>query len=201
MPQPRTAKSNVAFVFLVAGAFRVSGAVIASPNPGTQQGRLFSSQPQQGHLIPPHPSQQFPITVEVLSSLPEGVDLDPYLRNLYVSIRRNLLAKLPESTVHGEKGVVVVLVHIQKDGSLLPERAVIIVSSSARKDMDAAAQNAIRTAAPFGPLPDAYPGSNLDLLFTFSYKSIPQEPAQKPKVVPIATMANYLSESLPMERC
>jgi len=76
---------------------------------------------------------------------------------------------------------VLILVHIQKDGSL-PDKAVRIVSSSGKNDIDAAAQSVIRTAAPFGCLPVAYLGSNLDLLFTFSYNSIPQEPAQKPKV-------------------
>jgi TonB family protein len=187
------------FVFLAAVTVLLSGIIQATPNPATQQGRLFSSQPQQGHLIPPQPSQHFPITVLVLSSLPEGVDFDPHLRSLCVSIRRSLLANLPPSAVEEEKGVVVVRVRIQKDGAL-PDKSVTIVSSSGKKHIDAAAQSAIRMAAPFGHLPEPYPGSNLDLLFTFSYKSISQEPAQEPKVIPIRTAANYLRESIAIER-
>ncbi|PYU59024.1 MAG: hypothetical protein DMG56_19470 [Acidobacteria bacterium] len=169
MAHPRTANRNALFVFLAVVAFLISGIVAASPNPSAQQ----------GHLIPPQPSAAF--RVEVLSALPEGVDFEPYLRNLDASIVFNLHANLPKSAAHGEKGVVLILVHIQKDGSL-PDKAVRIVSSSGKNDIDAAAQSVIRTAAPFGCLPVAYLGSNLDLLFTFSYNSIPQEPAQKPKV-------------------
>jgi TonB family protein len=175
MAHPRTANSTALFVFLAVATFLISGNVMASPNPGAQQGRL----------IPPLPSQLF--NVQVLSALPEGVDFEPYLRNLDASIGRNLLARLPKSAANGEKGVVVVRVHIQNDGSL-PYGAVRIVSTSGKNDMDAAAQSVIRTAAPFGRLPVAYLGSNLDLLFTFSYNSIPQEPAQKPKVVRIGTI-------------
>jgi TonB family protein len=193
MPYPRTAKSNVLFVFLVAGAFLISGIVAASPEPGRQQLQLIPPAPQ--------PSQQSPVSmwVEVPKSTGD-VNFCAYLRTLMASIRRNILARLPQSTVNGEKGVVVLGVHIQKDGSLLPEGDVIIVSSSGRKDMDAAAQSAIRTAAPFGRLPESYPGSSLDLLFTFSYKSFPQGPTQKPKVVPIGTAVNHIREHITMER-
>src|SRR5256886_12069309 len=67
----------------------------------------------------------------LLSALPEGVDFEPYLRNLDASIGRNLLASLPKSAAKGEKGVVVVRVQIQNDGSL-PDTAVRIVSALER---------------------------------------------------------------------
>jgi len=172
---PRTANTNALFVFLAVVAFLISGIVTASPKPSAQQ----------GHLIPPLSTQLF--RVQVLSALPEGVDFEPYLRNLDTSIGRNLLASLPKSAAKGEKGVVVVRVQIQNDGSL-PDKAVRIVSSSGKNDMDAAAQSVIRSAAPFGRLPEAYLGSNLDLLFTFSYNSNAQEPAPKPKFVPVGTI-------------
>jgi TonB family protein len=117
--------------------------------------------------------------------VPDKVNLNSYLARLYSSVRRNLLAKLPESATDGEKGVVIVRVQVHKDGSL-PQGGVRIVSSTGMKDMDVAAQSAIQTAAPFGPLPENL-GSTLDLLFTFYFKSSPQDPAQKPKVVPVGT--------------
>ena len=80
-----------------------------------------------------------------------------------------------------------VRVQIQNDGSL-PDKAVRIVSSSGKNDMDAAAESVIRSAGPFGRLPVAFTGSNLDLLFTFSYNSSAQEPAQKPKFVLVGTI-------------
>ena len=175
MARPRTAMRNGLVVLLAGMAFLISGIVTASPKPNAQQ----------GHLIPPPPSRLF--SVQILSALPEGVDLDPYLRNLSVSIGRNLLASSPKSAANGEKGVVVVRVQIQNDGSL-PDKAVRIVSSSGKNDMDATAESVIRSAAPFGRLPVGFTGSNLDLLFTFSYNSNAQEPAQKPKFVPVGTI-------------
>ena len=62
MAYARTANSSALFVFLAAAAFLISGIVTASPKPSAQQ----------GHLIPPLPSQLF--SVQVLSALPEGVD-------------------------------------------------------------------------------------------------------------------------------
>jgi TonB family protein len=184
MPQPPTVKSNVLFIFLAAVAFLISGIRAASPNPSTQQEHLILPQPQQGNLIPPRTSQPHATSMKVLSSA-EGVDFRPYLNTLYFSIKRNFLSKIPESAA-GEKGIVVVRFQVQKDGTL-PEKSVTIVSSSGKKDMDEAALNVIRTAAPFGRLPEGYSGTNLDLQYYFFYNSEPQEPRQKPKVVPVGT--------------
>ncbi len=109
MPLPRTAKDNLLLVFLASVAFLISGIVMASQNPSAQEGYFFSP-PHEGHLVP-----GYPISLEVLSSVPDKVNLDPYLRRVYVSIQSNLLAKLPESAVNGEKGVVAVRVRIQKE--------------------------------------------------------------------------------------
>ena len=72
-----------------------------------------------------------------------------------------------------------VRVRVQKDGSLSDD-AVTIVTSSGKKDMDAASVSAIRAAVPFGSFPEGYLGSNLDLKFIFFY-NIPQ----KSKSVPV----------------
>jgi len=114
-------------------------------------------------------------------------------------IRRNFLAKIPASAAGGEKGIVVVRFQIQKDGTL-PDKSATILSSSGKKDMDAAALSAIRTAAPFARLPEGYAATTLDLQFSFYYNSEPQEPAQKPKVVPVGTAANHIRESITIVR-
>jgi TonB family protein len=176
MPFLRISTGNVPSIFLAVVVLLISGSATHS---------------QQGHLIPSQPERQYPIELEVLSSLPDGVNLSPYLDRLYFNIRRNLLAMLPESVLNGEKGAVVVIVQIEKDGSL-PEGAVRIVSSCGKEDVDAAAKSAIRTAAPFGRFPEAYVGAKLDLLFTFGFA--PQEPAQKPKVVPVDTAVNHIRQ-------
>jgi hypothetical protein len=138
MPHPRAAKSNVLFAILATVAFLISGVVMASPNPGTQQGHLISPHPQEGHLILPRPCRkQCGTLMQVLSST-EGIDFITYFDSVYFSVRRNFLAKIPESAAGGEKGIVVVRFQIQKDGTL-PDKSATILSSSGKKDMDAAA--------------------------------------------------------------
>jgi len=198
MPHPRTANSNVLFVILATVAFLISEVVMASPNPGTQQEHLISPPSQEGHLIPPRKSQAYGIGLQVLSST-EGVDFRTYLDSLYFSIRRNFPANIPASAAGGEKGIVMIRFQIQKDGTLADKSATIL-SSSGKKDMDAAALGAIRTAAPFARLPEGYAATTLDLQFSFYYNSEPQEPAQKPKVVPVGTAANHIRESITIER-
>ena len=116
-------------------------------------------------------SQPHATALQVLSST-EGIEFGTYLDNLYFSIRRSFLATIPESAARGEKGIVVVRFQIQKDGTL-PDKSATIVSSSGKKDMDAVALSAIRTAAPFARLPEGYAATTLDLQFSFFYNSEP----------------------------
>jgi hypothetical protein len=170
----------------VAGVFLFAAVSLVEPTSRAQEG-LFNSSPQDGHLVPP-PRQSGPTaaTVEVLSSVAEGVDLKAYVQDAYVSVMRNLVVKLPTGNNEKER-VVAIRVRVKKDGSLAPEGSVVIVSSSGTKSMEAAARGAIRSAAPFGHLPDSFKPSNLDLLFTFYFKGSASEPKQEPKTVPLAT--------------
>jgi TonB family protein len=135
----------------------------------------------QLELIPP-PKQHPPkspvdLQVEVPSSTP-GVDFRPYLRRMTVSISRSLLSRLPESVANGEEGTVVVRVQMRKDGSLSKD-GLNIACSSGIKDMDAAAQSAIQSAAPFERLPETYGGPDLVLLFRISYRYIPTNSSRR----------------------
>lgn len=160
---------------------------IAGLSPSRAQQSFFRTPPQDGHLVPsPKQAGPIPATVEVLSAVPEGVDLGPYVKNAYLSVMRNLVVKLPAGDDEKDS-VVTVRVRIQKDGSLLPERAVVIVTSSGTKSMEAAARGAIRSAAPFGRLPEGFNGHSLDLLFTFHFMGNASEPQREPKTVPVAT--------------
>ena len=172
MPQPRTARHNSRLVILTVSAFLISGIIAASRSPSQQQ----------GHMIPPQLPQAAPIGIRILSPT-RGVDFLLYLTPLNTSIGDNFLAKKPRAT--GE-GVAVVQVRMPKDGSLHDD-SVTLVSSSGNQDVDAAAWNAIRAAAPFARLPEAYPSAYLELQFLFYYKRKPPEPGQKPEVVPVVT--------------
>ena len=155
MPYRRAAKCGVLLVFLTLAAFLISGSVTASSSPRTQE---------------EHPTSpgRVGFAVSLLSPLQEGVSFEPYMNNLIASVERILSAKLPESVTIGKKGIVVLRIRIQKDGSLSRD-AVTITTSSGKEDMDDASVSAIRAAAPFGPLPEGYLGSSLSLKFAILY--------------------------------
>jgi hypothetical protein len=184
MPLRLCRNSRAWFFHLAAAGVLFAGVFAVLPSAKAQQ---FNSLPQDGHLVPP-PKQSglVPITVEPLGSIPDGVDLWPYVRNAYSSVTRKLVVKMPTGNDEKEH-VIAVRVRIQKDGSLEPEGAVVIVSSTGTKSMEAAVRNAIRSAAPFGPLPKAFTGRSLDLLFTFHFIGSTSEPKPEPKTVPVAT--------------
>jgi TonB family protein len=159
---PRTPKSNVLISCLAVALFLISGIVIAAPRQTAEQ----------KHWLVTPPSEPYVVGLQ-LQSPTGGVDFGSYMRTVYASIKHNFLANIPESPASWDKGVVVVRFRIPKDGKLADD-SVTIVSSSGKKDMDAAALNAIRTAAPFERVPEAYVGSNLDLLAVFSYNRPPR---------------------------
>lgn len=140
------------------------------------------SSPQQEHveLIPP-PLQppKSPVDIQIGVPYPTpGANLRPFFRTLVASVTRNLVSSLPESAVNGKQGTVVVRVQIQKDGSLSKD-GLSIESTSGTKDMDSAAQSAVRSAAPFGPLPEAYKEPDLILFLRISYVNVPHIPPRK----------------------
>jgi TonB family protein len=133
-----------------------------------------SAQEPQLELIPSprqHPPTS-PLNVQVEVHGTQGVNLCPYLRTMMVSVTKKLVSGLPESSRHGEEGTVVIQVRVRKDGSV-PEDGLTVESTSGLRDMDVAARAALQSAAPFGPLPEAYGRSDLLLLFRISYVHVP----------------------------
>ena len=135
----------------------------------------------QLELIPPpaqHPPT-FPVEIQVEVPGPTpGTNLRPYLRKLTAAISRNLLSRLPESLASGQEGTVLIFVQMRKDGSL-SKNGLGIACTSGVKDMDVAAQFAIRSAAPFEPLPETFGESELVVLFRISYRQIPINPSRR----------------------
>jgi TonB family protein len=127
-------------------------------------------QTAKGQSDPPN-SKQFGLGIEIVTPR-EGVSFEPYLKEVYASIRQNWIKKIPQSAGKGEKGVVVVTVVISKDGAV-PKQFPKIVRSSGQKDLDEAALTAVRSAAPFGHLPEAFAGPSVELQLVFWY-NLPQ---------------------------
>jgi TonB family protein len=151
MPQPRLAQKRAARVLLVAMAFFILAVVTASPG----------ARAQQGHLIPSRSRPMCAMGYRILSPT-AGVDLLPYLTTINSHLVRNFRARKPKATGEESKGVAVIRVRIQKDGSLR-DGSVTVFSSSGNQDVDAAALSAVRAAAPFARLPEKYSGAYLEL--------------------------------------
>jgi len=97
-----------------------------------------------------------------------GVDFGPYLARVLREVRLNWYAVMPESVYLGDKGKVVIVFTIQKDGSV-PAGQPAIVGSSGKIHLDRPAVAAIRASQPFQPLPQEFDGEQLILQFTFLY--------------------------------
>lgn len=172
------------------------GALTVLPISRAQQGS-FGSLPQDGHRIPPITQVFVPMSIELLTPIPENPDFVAYLDHVHSSVLRNLecgenrstcliLKYLPSGNGEQKQVAVRVRVHVQSDGSLAPEGAVVIASDSGTKRMKATAREAIRAAAPFGHFPESVKNPSVDLLFTFHFERGASEPKQEPKVVPAA---------------
>lgn len=88
-------------------------------------------------------------------------DFGPYMRELQRRIKMNW-----EPPKGNESKRVVLLFKIAKDGRLL---SVSVFKSSGLQNVDQAAINAVKVAAPFRALPPEYRGQNIDIQFTFDY--------------------------------
>jgi hypothetical protein len=90
----------------------------------------------------------------VLLTDPEGVDLGPYMRTVYKSVKDRALATMPPSVASGDQGVVSIRLQIQKDGTLPSPALPSIVLSSRTKVLDENAIGAVSKAAPYEHLPE-----------------------------------------------
>jgi TonB family protein len=127
--------------------------------------------PQDRSSTPKNPQTQGGI--QLLSDT-EGVDFGSYLHAIYISVRDRWRAGMPPSVESGQQGRNTVQFRVQKDGTV-PEDFLKLVFSSEKKDLDEASLQAVRKAAPFSHLPEAYSQPFIVLRLTFYYNSAPKK--------------------------
>jgi hypothetical protein len=103
----------------------------------------------------------------------EGVDFSNYLQRVYVTVKRNWFAVMPESVRLGDKGIVSLQFRIMRDGSV-PASEPATVRGSGKEPLDRAAVSSIRASNPFEPLPRAFSGPYIELRFTYYYNLQPE---------------------------
>jgi len=125
----------------------------------------------------PHSGPVFVSGVQILTPT-GGVDFTTFGVHLAAAVEVKWFAKMPQSALLGDKGRVVVRFSIQKDGTLVGQGPTI-EESSKKKELDNAAIQAIRSAAPFEHLPDAFVGPAAEVRLIFKY-NLPPDPAAQP---------------------
>jgi TonB family protein len=96
----------------------------------------------------------------------QGYDFSSYMRELTNRVRYNWYALIPDVAVRGEKGKVVVIFTIIRNGKVQDLR---LVASSNVQPLDRAATGAIQVSDPFSPLPSDFKGERIILQLTFLY--------------------------------
>jgi outer membrane biosynthesis protein TonB len=102
----------------------------------------------------------------------QGVDFSNYLQRVYLTVKQNWFAVMPESVRLGDKGVVSLQFRIMKNGSV-PTGEPVRVLASGKEPLDRAAISSIRASNPFEPLPTAFGGDYIELRFTYYYNLQP----------------------------
>jgi TonB family protein len=98
----------------------------------------------------------------------QGVDFRSYLDRVYVSVKRNWFAIMPESAIMGDQGIVSLKFKIYRDGTVIAEDPEL-ERSSGKLPLDRAAMSSIRASSPFEPLPPAFSGPYIELRFIYFY--------------------------------
>jgi outer membrane biosynthesis protein TonB len=98
----------------------------------------------------------------------QGVDFNSYLQRVYIKVKQNWFAIMPESVELGERGIVVLTFKIMADGSV-PNAEPVINRNSGKEPLDRAAYSSIRTSNPFEPLPSQFHGPYIELRYTYLY--------------------------------
>jgi hypothetical protein len=107
----------------------------------------------------------------------QGVDFSGYLQRVYVTVKRNWFAVMPASVELGERGIVVLVFRINRDGSVPPEYP-MIQRNSGKEPLDRASYSSVRASSPFENLPPQFTGPYIELRYTYFYNidpnSVPQ---------------------------
>ena len=102
----------------------------------------------------------------VILSDTHGYDFTSYLNQLTQRVRTKWYSSIPDVARLGQKGKVVVIFTIPRDGGVQNVR---VVAGSGTESLDRAATNAVQSAGPFSGLPADFVDNHIDVQFAFLY--------------------------------
>jgi TonB family protein len=148
----------------------ITDAIHQSVRAGTIGGGTYvgdaGALPGIGESINQPPGPGIPGSSLQLKSDPMGIDFQPYLKQILVSIKTNWMAVYPESARLGRRGRVTLAFIIAKSGRV---DKVTKPTASGTEALDRAAIAAISASNPFPPLPPDFKGERIVLEVNFVY--------------------------------
>src|SRR5687768_6548228 len=97
-----------------------------------------------------------------------GYDFGPYMKELTDRVRMKWYSQIPESAREGQKGRVVVLFTVLRDGTVQDVR---VVAKSDAESLNQAVTAAIEGSSPVPQLPAGFSADRIVVQFTFLYNA------------------------------
>jgi TonB C terminal len=123
--------------------------------------------PQSGDSTPGHGRFDSTSGLEMLTDK-EGIDFDPYLFAVLLSVRQNWYAVIPPSVESGQQGINTAEFRVLQDGKV-PADFLKLTVHSGKEEFDRASLIAIRASTPFSHLPEKFSHPFIALRITFYY--------------------------------
>jgi TonB family protein len=109
---------------------------------------------------------QLSVNDPIILSDTHGYNFEKYLDQLAQQVRMKWYSDMPDSARQGQKGRVVVIFTVLREGTVQDLR---IVSGSGTESLDQAAATAVQSASPFPQLPADFNDNRIVVQFTFMY--------------------------------
>jgi TonB family protein len=109
---------------------------------------------------------QLSVNDPIILSDTHGYNFEKYLGQLTQEVRTKWYSGMPDSARQGQKGRVVIIFTVVRDGA---SQDVRIVAGSGTESVDQAATSAVRAASPFPQLPADFTDDRIVVQFAFLY--------------------------------
>jgi hypothetical protein len=123
--------------------------------------------PQSGGSTAKHGQVVWSSGLELLTDT-EGIDFNPYLLTVLLSVRQNWYSLLPPSVKSAQQGINTAEFRVLQNGKV-PVDFLKLTVQSGNEEFDRASLTAIRTATPFSNLPEKFSQPFIVLRITFYY--------------------------------
>ena len=111
-------------------------------------------------------SPQLSVNDPIILSDTHGYNFQKYLDQLTNQVRAKWYSGMPDSARQGQRGRVVLIFTVFRDGTSQNLR---IVAGSGTESLDQAAATAVQSASPFSQLPADFSDNNIVVQFAFLY--------------------------------